>query len=505
MTRFTKLAGTTALTTLMAAPAAHADVTADDVWANYKDYVNAFGGTYSATAARNGDRLEIAPQDWTFDLPMDLGTVALSLPAFSLNEKGDGTVALVYPEEFTLGLNVDLTEEDDFYGELIMTMSGFEMTASGAPNDVTYVYSSDEMTLALGKVEFEEMENSEIELTGLFSDLNGTSRVTVGNQITATTQTQMGAHSFKMRAVDDEGVEFLYDGSGDTLTSDADLTLPRGGLDILNLAAALNSGLSLKGTSAVTGYTNTQITNIDGELFSEQTNTAATYTTAIALDRDGVKVDGAASDMTGRLLMQEIFPAPIDFAATSGKFDMTLPVSAADELQDAGVVMSMQGMTINEDIWAMFDPAQALPRDPMAISMDIDAKVKSFVDWLNFAKLQELEGSGEMPGEIHALTLNDLTIDMVGAKLNGTGALTFDNSGSIPKPVGAIDLSLIGANALMDKLVTMGMMSEDDVMGTRMMMGAFAAPDPANGEDALKSRIEFNEQGHILANGQRIQ
>jgi len=36
----------------------------------------------------------------------------------------------------------------------------------------------------------------------------------------------------------------------------------------------------------------------------------------------------------------------------------------------------------------------------------------------------------------------------------------------------------------------------------RMFMGMFTQPA---GNDALTSKIEINDQGHILANGQRIQ
>jgi hypothetical protein len=36
-----------------------------------------------------------------------------------------------------------------------------------------------------------------------------------------------------------------------------------------------------------------------------------------------------------------------------------------------------------------------------------------------------------------------------------------------------------------------------------MMMGLFARP--GGGEDELVSTIEINEEGHVLANGQRIQ
>jgi hypothetical protein len=68
--------------------------------------------------------------------------------------------------------------------------------------------------------------------------------------------------------------------------------------------------------------------------------------------------------------------------------------------------------------------------------------------------------------------------------------------------VGAIDLTLTGANKLMDNLVAAGLVPEDQIMGARMMLGLFAVP---TGDDAMASKIEFKEDGGIYANGQRIQ
>jgi len=36
----------------------------------------------------------------------------------------------------------------------------------------------------------------------------------------------------------------------------------------------------------------------------------------------------------------------------------------------------------------------------------------------------------------------------------------------------------------------------------RMMMGMFATP---TGDDELTSKIEVNDEGHLIANGQRLQ
>ncbi len=48
----------------------------------------------------------------------------------------------------------------------------------------------------------------------------------------------------------------------------------------------------------------------------------------------------------------------------------------------------------------------------------------------------------------------------------------------------------------------MGLLPEQEAMGFRMMMSMFTV---ATGDDTMTSKIEINEQGHILANGQRIQ
>ena len=103
--------------------------------------------------------------------------------------------------------------------------------------------------------------------------------------------------------------------------------------------------------------------------------------------------------------------------------------------------------------------------------------------------------------------MNTLVVDAAGARLEGQGDVTFDNTDQttfpgMPKPVGAVDLSLVGGNGLLDKLVGMGMLPEEQAMGARMMMGLFAVPGTE--PDTLSSKIEFTEDGQVLANGQRI-
>ena len=108
---------------------------------------------------------------------------------------------------------------------------------------------------------------------------------------------------------------------------------------------------------------------------------------------------------------------------------------------------------------------------------------------------------------MNSIDINALELTAAGASLTGTGAFEIDNSDTqtfsgMPKPVGAVDLKLVGGNGLIDKLVAMGLLPEDQAMGARMMMGLFTIP--SGKPDTLTSKIEVNDQGHVLANGQRL-
>jgi hypothetical protein len=158
---------------------------------------------------------------------------------------------------------------------------------------------------------------------------------------------------------------------------------------------------------------------------------------------------------------------------------------------------------MSEMLWAMFDPNAQLPRNPATIALDLTGKARLLFSLLDPATASAI-GPDTAPAEVKELDINRLEIAAAGAELTGNGAFAFDNNaGPVPKPQGAIDLKLTGGNALIDKLVATGLLPEDQAMGVRMMMGLLAVPGAT--PDTLNSKIEINEQGHVLANGQRIQ
>jgi hypothetical protein len=185
-------------------------------------------------------------------------------------------------------------------------------------------------------------------------------------------------------------------------------------------------------------------------------------------------------------------------------FNLTAPVLKSDAEQDFAFGLQLGNFTMSDMIWGIFDPTGQLPRDPATIELETTGRALLSVDYLDSAAATEMAGS---PGELRALTVNKLLVNVAGAVLQGSGDVTLDNTDTItlpgmPKPVGAVDLSLAGGNGLLDKLIAIGLFPQEQAMGVRMMMGLFSVPGDA--PDTLNSTITFTEDGQILANGQRI-
>ena len=214
---------------------------------------------------------------------------------------------------------------------------------------------------------------------------------------------------------------------------------------------------------------------------------------------------GEASAFAITMFDPLLFPGQIEFGIGELSMGYDVPLNASDEAQGFRVATSLKEVTIGEQIWGMIDPAGQLPRDPAEISFDVTGMGTNGMDLLDFAAMAGL--MGPPPIEVDEVTIENLRIAAVGADATATGAMTFDWTDfqtipGIPRPEGAVTVNLNGANALMDNLVAMGLIPEENLMMPRMMMGMFATPV---GDDMLETVLEVNEQGHVLANGQRLQ
>jgi hypothetical protein len=214
-------------------------------------------------------------------------------------------------------------------------------------------------------------------------------------------------------------------------------------------------------------------------------------------DTFSIKSTGEGLDIETTSAMM---PAPVKVTSGPIEFGMTSPVVANEAAGDFGLLLKLSQFSVNEETWAMFDPTGALPRDAADLAIDISGKTK--IDVPAMIAADETGGMPPMPAP-EALNITDLTLKVAGAALAGTGAFTFDNSMGMPMPIGEANVVVTGANALIDGLIATGLVTQEDAMGARMMMGAFMSPG-AN-PDELTSKIEAKPGFEIYVNGQRIQ
>lgn len=197
-------------------------------------------------------------------------------------------------------------------------------------------------------------------------------------------------------------------------------------------------------------------------------------------------------------------PFPINIGFGEMGFDMKFPLKTSADPVPFTFIMKLVDFTLPPEVWGMADPTGQLPQDPATLVIDTAGSIRLLSDFT------ATPAAGEVPPppEIYSLSIRDLQLKMVGAALSGTGDLTFDNTdlttfAGMPAPTGALNFKLEGGNGLLDKLASMGLIPEDQLMGARMMMGMFATM-ATDGTDSMTSLIEFKNKG-LFVNGQQLQ
>lgn len=199
-------------------------------------------------------------------------------------------------------------------------------------------------------------------------------------------------------------------------------------------------------------------------------------------------------------------PLPINITFSDFVTGLKMPLSVTEDPQEFTVLAKLTELVVNDEIWDMGDPGKVLPRDPITFDLDLGGQAKLFFDILDPAQ-EAARDQADAPGELHAISINNLLVSAAGAMISGSGAFTFDNDDlttfdGIPRPLGDATVEITGANALIDNLVMMGLLPLDQASMGRMMMGMFAR---SIGDDQLQSKVEVNSNGHLIVNGQRMQ
>ncbi|MFP7674170.1 DUF2125 domain-containing protein [Marivita sp. S0852] len=508
MPRLVRLSTCSALALGVAAGPAFAELTAQEVWDGMEAGLQNYGYSVTATETTTSEGLLLSDVLLEFAIPEDNSTVEIAVGSIDLDETGDGSVSMTFPASMPITIDAAPEDEDAVNMVLDYANTDLEIFVSGAPSALTYTYSADALSIALAEliVNGETIDRDAARFEFIINAMTGTATIITEGATRIAQDLRAESIGYDIAFNDPESSDTaLISGSAQALTLDSTTTLPEG-FDPSNPESLMASRFLASGKM---GYEEGEMQFAVTEPAGTTNGTTQSGSAAFEFELNDslLRYDVSASDQSLRLTGPEL-PVPVDVSMAQSAFKFTAPITEADTPQDMVFGLTLGGFEMSDLLWNMVDPAAALPRDPATIALDLTGQVTPFVNLLDPAAMAGIEDSGEAPGELNSLTLNALTIEAAGAKLGGTGSFTFDNQdletfAGFPRPSGELDLTIDGANTLIDKLIAMGLLTNEDAMGARMMMGMFAVP--GDGPDNLKSSIQINDQGHVLANGMRIQ
>ena len=483
---------------------AMADVTAMDVWESWKANAEAIGQSVSVRGqSMQGDTLIL--QDVAMSMEMPEVTASGTISQLKLVERRDGTVAITMSSDIPYSMSVDPAQGESVDMAMIISQRGTTIIASGDPDAISYEYRADEIAMIFDKF-IVNGEDIPADLTFQMTDVEGTNVSRIGDGYSAdgtfsAARLEMGFE------IEDPNEAFSVSMSGiiENLSGDSHAQYPADA-DFGNPQMLFSDGFESSGNFSV-GRSSYSVTASHEYSASAMSGTSESGELSFKLGGGVIDYSGSSTGDEFQIQTSDLPIGPLSFGIAKTAFRFAMPMAETEQAAEFASMMRIEGLEIDQMIWGMFDPGAVLPRDAADIVFDVTGKLRWLFDLTDPEQAARIEASGDMPVEIYEMNLNELRIAVLGAEVNGTGALTFDNEDlytfdGIPAPSGGIFLNIIGVNTLLDRLTDLGYMTPDVVMGARMMLGILARP--GDGEDRLISEIQVFPDGRVLANGQPL-
>ncbi len=487
-----------------------ADVTPDQAWDDLQTYMRGFGYAVTATESMSGSALTVSDLSFAMTIPEEDVSITVAMPDLTYTDNGNGTVTMTMPESGALGITAGPAgEEAEVDMVFAMTHQGFAVVISGDETDTSYSYSAQTLGLRLDEMiaEGEVITRDVFRAEMSMGPMEGTSQMRRDGGMQSIAQAlSYGNVGFVVHYDDPDNEDMgSFSGGWQDMRAEGDMTLPMDA-DFDDPIAIFEAGLAVDAFIAHGGGSMEFNVNDGGDIVTGATSSEGGEL-SVAMSKASMSYALRAAAQTVEMMVPDL-PFPVSGSLAQSIFSMEIPLQASDTPQPAGFQLLLEDLVIADMLWNIFDPGQTLSRGPATVGATLNAQVTPFVSLLDEEQMDAIDRSGGMPGELNSVTLRDLVLRAAGAEVLGTGDFVFDNAdlqsfAGFPRPEGKAEFQLSGINGLIDGLIAMGLLQEQDAMGARMGLGMFTIPGSA--PDTATSTLEINAQGHILANGQRIQ
>lgn len=525
-----RLSNATAIALISTISPAFAEVTPQQVWENIESsFANSGYEVTVGSKDDTGNALVLTDIVLNADLETSHSTVAI--PKMTLQRAGDARVRTVTEGDMTTLTRVKVPDDEPFEIRSVISMPGNEILSSGTVEDMLHEFTYDGISFGWGFGEVMSGEAGKTPVTLTLDDVKGQYRYKQGDGIDLIYE--MGAAGMgldvNVTASDSEISAGNEEMSEDFKVS---MQLQADGIDITgqthmpaNVASMadrldlmLNAGLNGDAKMAIgpmTGAGSFEVTEDGTHESASATFSSGPGEAAYVVSKDGMSYEAVSGESDVEVIISNL-PFPISYKTESSQVGMSFPVSKADDPQPFSFNFDIVGLTIADNIWDLIDPKMTLPRDPANLGIDLAGTALITHDLLDPALSEELAAMGEVPSapggatrdvdmpeapfEPKTIEINQVKVQAVGVDADISGDLTMSAGMT---PIGVLEGNISGLNELLEKLVAIGLIPQEQLIGAGMMISMFAKPaedDPST----LKTMLEFKEGGSIFANGQQV-
>ncbi len=184
MTRFHTFMGSSALLLVCSTQVVLADITPNDVWQDWQDYLGGMGYSVTAKESMSGDTLSIRDVQFDMALSPDQGQMSFTLESLSFVQNADGTVSVLWPDQMPISVNVIPAADTGEPVNMALTIkqSGHDMLVSGTPADMTSTYTADTVALNFDRITIdnETLAPEDAKMAIVLNDIQNTTSSKLG-------------------------------------------------------------------------------------------------------------------------------------------------------------------------------------------------------------------------------------------------------------------------------------------------------------------------------------
>ena len=488
---------------------AFADVTTQNVWNTLRSFITSAGFELTATETQNVGVLQINNLFFTKSLPnrhFDQSLqFSLSFSSLKFTQNGNGTVNILWPKKVKIHILGKSTTEKELDLEFDYSQKKPKFTVSGTSKELIYNYTAEVGHLKLERLKINGIDFSHF---GLFAHVDL-------NKLKLSSEAIKSASYSFIQTLAFEKISYF----AGMKTTDSSMDLNG---EILNFHMSNQMELPLlsKGENAVdlliTGSsfdTNWKYGEKRFNFSSKEVGKDGRYMRQASGGIGNLKLNRKSlnlfleSTKTDLSLSHDDLPFPVGLELQKLSTNITLPLAANIKAEPFSVGIELSDFTMSEILWSLFDKNSVLPRTPISVILAVYGKTKILVSDLKSAILGNLTAKETLPIELKNLTLEKFYLSGAGATVNSSGTFEFDNSDlvtfrGLPRPIGQLEIKLQGGDTLLDRLIEINLIPKAQAIGIQMMLSMFTVPGDLDEE--LKALLELTEDGHLLANGQRI-